>query len=293
MGGEDYPRAVIQPPANAVNPVERFYSYREIDGVLFLNGRPRSSDIDQGIIRTGYLMSALGAIADTNPQAIRDMIIDNGDGTFCVRFLLENQTVWVTVDRKVPVAGNGFLVFAGNDRQASLNALSASVTVIWPILVERAYAQLNETGLIRQSGRNEYNQFRNLEGGIEGGNAIAAMSLIAKGRFSMFYVAPNTQLSNLIMRAIDFVGIELPVKSIKDLKTFTAGAYKGITVGTLNKPASQMRPLLAPRQEYMVLAASQTSIVLINPWGESVAPITLDWNAFANNFCYCTRYEKL
>jgi hypothetical protein len=220
------------------------------------------------------------------------MIIDNGDGTYCIRFLINSQSFWVTVDREVPVAGNGFLVFAGNERRASLNALSASITAIWPVLVERAYAQFNESGLIRQSGRNEYNQFQSSNGGIEGGNAAAAMSHIAKGRLSMFFVAPNTELSNFILRAVDFVGLDLPVKSIKDLKALTSGAFKGITVGTLNKPANQMRPGLSPRHEYMVLAASPDSIVLINPWGGSDSQITLDWQEFANNFRYWTRYEK-
>ena len=33
-----------------------------------------------------YLISALGTLADSNPAAIQNMIINNGDGTYTVRF---------------------------------------------------------------------------------------------------------------------------------------------------------------------------------------------------------------
>jgi hypothetical protein len=58
-------------------------SYRQAEGSLFQNGISYT-DIDQGSLNDCFLMTSLGATALHTPQAIRDMFIDNYDGTWTV-----------------------------------------------------------------------------------------------------------------------------------------------------------------------------------------------------------------
>ncbi len=83
------------------------------DRLLFKH-QPCISDIDQGAMGDCYFLAAIQNLfkASPNGQAIRDMMLDNGDGTVTVRFFNYNeekkkQEPWyVTVDKKVNVFGN-------------------------------------------------------------------------------------------------------------------------------------------------------------------------------------------
>ena len=50
------------------------------------NGGVNPSAIRQDVIGDCYFLAALASVANTNPQAIRDMIRDNGNGTYTVTF---------------------------------------------------------------------------------------------------------------------------------------------------------------------------------------------------------------
>ena len=65
-----------------------------------------------------YFIAAMGSIADTDPQAIENMFIDNGDGTYTVRFYAQNAVGtyvpdYVTVNSTLPANGDGSLMYAG------------------------------------------------------------------------------------------------------------------------------------------------------------------------------------
>ncbi len=104
-----------------------------------------------------YLISSLGAIADSSPAAIQNMFVDNGDGTWTVRFYYNGTADYVTVNSRLPVNSQGNLIFDGY----GTNSQSAS-NVLWIELAEKAYAQWNETG---KEGRNGQNSYAAIEGG--------------------------------------------------------------------------------------------------------------------------------
>ena len=104
-----------------------------------------------------YLISSLGAIADSSPAAIQNMFVDNGDGTWTVRFYANGTADYVTVNSQLPVTSQGNLIFDGY----GLNSQSAS-NVLWIELAEKAYAQWNQTG---KEGRNGQNSYAAIEGG--------------------------------------------------------------------------------------------------------------------------------
>lgn len=131
------------------------FTYATTTGPLFVDGA-RAGDVDQGRAGTCYLLAAAGAIAATRPAVIEGMFLDNGDGTFGVRFLTSTQAeIWVTVNRRIPSVNGRILLATGSQRSWTGE--------VWPALLEKAYAQANEMGLFdRPVAANSY---RWIEGG--------------------------------------------------------------------------------------------------------------------------------
>jgi hypothetical protein len=151
--------------------------YKTAAGSLFPT-TPSHTNEYQGELGDCYLISALGTIADRDPAAIENMIINNGDGTYTVRFYtgsygssynasngsfsdgFTNGTgtaEYVTVNLQLPTTTSGMLDYA--DYGASVtNANNA----LWIPLIEKAYAQWNQTG---QEGRDGTNSYASIEGG--------------------------------------------------------------------------------------------------------------------------------
>ncbi len=132
------------------------YAYAASTGTLFVNG-PSYTDVNQGQVGDCYFIASMGAIAKSSPASITNMIVDNGDKTYTVRFYANGKADYVTVDNLLPVNSSGRLVYDGD------GALAASTSnELWLPLLEKAYAQWNETGKSGQNGTNSY-------AGISGG----------------------------------------------------------------------------------------------------------------------------
>ena len=112
--------------------------YDRITGSLFgKSNEARIGDIDQGQLGDCVLLSSLAATfapqsndaGNSSSKIINDMLIDNGDNTYSVRFFNQNQKAeWVTVDNRL----------AKEER----NVLRASKSGgLWVPIIEKAYAQ--------------------------------------------------------------------------------------------------------------------------------------------------------
>ena len=98
--------------------------YVRLDYPLFFNGAG-TDDVNQGAVGDCYFLSSISSVADSSVASIDgtvpsvdegDMIIDNGDGTFGVRFYDNNGAQrWVTVDKYVPGYREDKLNFASSD----------------------------------------------------------------------------------------------------------------------------------------------------------------------------------
>ena len=108
----------------------------------------------QGDLGDCYFISALGAIADSSPAAIENMIIpngvENGMASWTVCFYYQNGSGayvadYVTVNALLP-AYNGNLIYAREGADGSF----------WMPLIEKAYAQWNESGREGRDGANTY-----------------------------------------------------------------------------------------------------------------------------------------
>ncbi len=138
---------------------------------------PSSADMRQGSVGDCYFVSALGALADSSHAVIENMLIDNGieNGahTWTVRFYYDTPqgyvADYVTVNDLLP----GYYT-------TPLYAKPSPNGGWWLPLVEKAYAEWNETG---HEGRGGQNSYSSLNGGWMDavdeqvlGHAVAAFS---------------------------------------------------------------------------------------------------------------------
>jgi len=87
-------------------------------------------------------------MVDNHPQLLNSMIINNGNGTYGVRFYLNGNEVWETVNDQFPTGPQG-LDYAHNYNEQT--------TALWAAMIEKAYAQLSATGLTGNLAVNSYN----------------------------------------------------------------------------------------------------------------------------------------
>ncbi|MEY4568445.1 MAG: hypothetical protein RLY14_3415, partial [Planctomycetota bacterium] len=230
------------------------YAYQIASGTLF-DVNPSYLDQKQGALGDCYLIATLGSIAYVNPEAIKNMFVDNNDGTFTVRFyggkygmfMNSDGTVsdgfaagttgvvdYVTVDRSLPSYSAGSFIYSNIG--ASLRSPSNR---LWIALAEKAYAQWNETGL---SGRNGTNTYEAIEGGW-----MATVAAQVLGKNSTSYMFSNTSKQVLISALSSGLSVTLGTKS--------SGMGGGLVGG----------------HAYMVRSynTSTDTFSLFNPWGVS------------------------
>lgn len=245
-------------------------NYRTASGPLFV-GTPSFNNEKQGSLGDCYFISALGSLATSNPDAVRNMFIDNGDGTFTIRFFggtygsyyNADGTIsdgfsngrgaadYVTVDRMLPSYSNG--VFAYSNMGASV---TSNTTPLWIALAEKAYAQWNATG---KAGRNGTNTYAGIEGGWMGN--VNAQVL---GSNSTRYAVTSTSNKQALVNALS--------------------AGHATTIGTRSGTLSNG---LVGSHAYSVTGynAGNDTFTLFNPWGTS-HPAPLTWAQIQANFTF-------
>lgn len=121
---------------------------------LFVNGIS-SSDINQGSIGDCYYLAALASVAQNHPDIIKSMFIDNGNGTYGVRFYDDKgQPTYVSIDKSIDSAGT-------SSREDS-----------WGALAEKAYVQFRD-------GLDGDNSYASINGGwAEGLTAVTGCKIV-------------------------------------------------------------------------------------------------------------------
>lgn len=116
--------------------------------VFGATGGPSSLDVVQGQVGDCVVLSALNTMVANNPAAIRSMIVDNGNGSYGIRFFINGDATWVTVNNQLPVYSWGGVVYNGNG--------TTNPKDLWVSLIEKGYAQLSSDGLIDHPAVNSY-----------------------------------------------------------------------------------------------------------------------------------------
>ena len=236
--------------------------YKSVAGSLFPH-TPSHTDEYQGGLGDCFFISALGTLADSNPAAVQNMFIDNGDGTFTVRFYTGpygtiynysdgsiragfsnnvGTADYVTVDRMLPTSTLGILAYA--DYGASYtNAANA----LWIPLAEKAYAQWNETG---KEGRDGLNAFASIQGGW-----MATVDAQVLGHNGTDYIMTNTK---------------------EQVAISALSTHKAVTIGTLQWTGTNLGLYASHAYAIVGYNASTDKFTLYNPWG-SDQPGPLSW----------------
>jgi hypothetical protein len=241
-------------------------TYETASGSLFPT-TPSHNNEFQGQLGDCYFISSLGTIADNNPAAIENMFINNGDGTYTVRFYggaygafynsngtvsdgFQNNTCtasYVTVNCSLPVYSNGTFAYADYGMNAS-----SPTNALWIPLAEKAYAQWNETGVEGRDGQNAYNS-------IQGGWMATVDAQVLGHNATDYNLTASTQQAMINALA----------------------ANQAVTIATdgSNNSGDTLSYGLYGSHAYAVIGynASANTFTLYNPWGCD-QPGALSWS---------------
>ncbi len=200
------------------------------NGKLFVDG-VSYDDVIQGSIGDCYLVSALSAVAQTNPKAIENAIKENGDGTYTVRFFEKNSTKQVEIKIDGDIAQSA----SGSARYAK----SRDSKELWVGLIEKAYAQW--------------------KGGYEaignGGYPGEVMSALT-GKSSSY--STNAYADSV------FAKIQRGAQGEKPMTAVTYGKDSGVDYNGTGVYAWHAYTVLGATEE-----AGEKLVQLRNPWGSS------------------------
>jgi hypothetical protein len=170
-------------------------TYQTAQGTLFGPNGPLGSDVAQGAARDCYFLSNLAETALQAPQDIENMFIDNGNGTYTVRFFEYDSATnkctpdFVTVDSKLPANAVGQFVYANADFGGHSTNIGDSKIVLWVALAEKAYAQLAEEGWSRAGWSASVNAYTSIN---VGDNRIAGQQITGSPRAQWVSILDHT-----------------------------------------------------------------------------------------------------
>ena len=150
-------------------------------------GTPSYLDVNQGYLGDCYFVSSLGETALMNPSLIENMITSNGNGSYSVRFYVNGQADYVTVNSQLPAMGGGYA-------WANRSTLEfANGPVSWVALVEKAFAELNgQSAAAQYGGHPTGDAYQDLNGGT-----AVALSEITDQTFNSYYLSQNQSTASL------------------------------------------------------------------------------------------------
>ena len=219
---------------------DKGYTEVRFHGPLFKDG-PTGEDVRQGAIGDCYFPATFSAIAHSDPQAIKDMIRENPDGTYTVRFFkngLKSSPKEVTVD------GDLYTRFSGTPLYGTTfgNSNSPDSLEMWFPIIEKAYAQF-KGGSYDKIG--------------QGGNPGDLMNEALGTESSDFYI-PGGNADRLFAKIKDGESKNLPMAAVtfgekQDRLYQNTGIYSDHTYS-----------IYGTAEE-----GGKKYVILRNPWGES------------------------
>jgi hypothetical protein len=157
----------------AADPQNMWTSAGSTGYTLFGPNGPSYADVQQGTAGDCWFLASLAETAARDTSAIKDMFIDNGNGTWTVRFFTNAGPDYITVNDQLPW-----------DNQAQAPAFDTPVNgVLWVALAEKAFAEENLSGEVTTSdtGVASYTA-------LNGGNpawALAAITGLSASSYAM------------------------------------------------------------------------------------------------------------
>jgi hypothetical protein len=239
------------------------------------SGAPSYLDVNQGYDGDCYFLSSIAVVALEDPTGIESMITNNGNGTYGVKFDVNGQADYVTVNDSLPNMPTGYSYANGSKLEF------ANGSVLWPELLEKAYAELNAQpnaphGADLDAASDSY-------AGISAGGAYALTEITGQS-VNTFNLGPSTSASTL---ASDNTQLGAAFSGHEEMLVSTSNNSNGNLVGD---------------HMFEVVGYNATSdmLTLHNPWGAGYSgPLAMTFNeslaSLAANNCsvYATAGKPL
>ena len=218
---------------------------------LFSSQGPDVFDIKQGALGDCYFLAGLGAVAETDPDAIRGRVVDFGDGTYGVHL----GDFYYRVDNRLVVARYG-------DQRLSYVSLGAEGSV-WASVVEKAYTHY------RQQGANSYPS-------IEGGFSFDVLNTVFQSTDSkqIFFNEQNFQLTlpNPTMSEAQMSAVIHDMMDPKPGEPTRNAPTLGFDFVTPGVPLLQAHQYVVLGYDVDGFTGLVSSVRLYNPWGIDGVP---------------------
>jgi len=229
-------------------------------------------DVSQGMLGDCYLMAAMAAIARSDPDAIHDMIHENDDGTYTVDLYVRVPTRdGTTLERRgivvTPTFRGATILGINATHDANGGDHRNGETELWPLLIEKAYAQIN--GGYDAIG--------------EGGAPDEAMEALTGRASKALYVRAPADLELQSLAEWSRAGYAITASTYhepEDASLFRREGWKTI-IGNAFHDGKLVR-----EHAYAVTNVDVTAqtVTVDNPWGWSGDGQTLSWDDFRAAF---------
>ncbi|KAM3096732.1 C2 family cysteine protease [Phormidesmis sp. 146-35] len=222
------------------------YIYKPAQGQLFQNGISYT-DVDQNALGDCYFLAGLAETALRTPNVLQDMFIANGDNTWTVRLFHDGIADYVTVDNWLPTTSMnpsldsaGRAVFAGWGGGWSNDPTNE----LWVALAEKAYTQLNESGVIGQEVA--INSYQAISGGF-GKHALYHITGrgVVNGHVNWGFANQNDDIGKIVS---------------------AWNAHQLVTLST-NNDSDDVYANIVPGHQYALVGYDGNHFTLYNPWG--------------------------
>jgi Calpain family cysteine protease/RTX calcium-binding nonapeptide repeat (4 copies)/Bacterial pre-peptidase C-terminal domain len=246
--GTDRPPASFTPTGGS----EVSLQYAPLQGSLYgSDGEARIRHIDQGQFADCTPLAILGATfgsqtSDANNRAssvIQNMIEDNGDGTYTIRFYNGSSPEYVTVDNQV-VTLNGQL-YGARTGDGGVNSNNPNNAAIWVPLVEKAYAKWYQDS---KGVANGYNGIGNTASLNEVFPGITGLSV----KDSLVSSTPFDQIQSALSNG-KFVTVGSNNEAEKNSSSLISGSSEGTHAYSVTNA--------------YVNPSGEQRIIVHNPWG--------------------------
>ena len=237
-------------------------------------GDVSTHDVHQGSIGDCAVLSGLNELVDNHPEILKQIIVDNGDGTYGVRFYANGDEIWVTVDNQLPYQiatySDGSVVEDENGDPVKELYMNNSgkdfASPLWASLIEKAFAQVSSTGLFDHPAK--VNGYDNMSGNVMG---YILKDYTNTATFDIEYDDANWEAEKAIVIAALDAGDDVMLNSRE--VTYNSAGLK----------------LFASNHAYAVLGYDSTTdkFTVRNPWGDVVGKATyvpqfeVSWNGLA------------
>ena len=248
--GTDLPSSAVSMSGSSTFSV----SYSAVTNPVFGASGPGMNDINQGDLGDCYLLASLAEVALQEPSLIQSMITDNGNNTYGVRFFVNGTAEYVTVNASLADSGSIF----------------NRATDIWASLIEKAYAQLQDSGVITGNSINDGNSYSTIGNG--GAPLYALEEITGASAITEFYSGGSTWSDYVCNASFSVQSTTYGLTTASVLATLVADLAQGddivLSSYTNATDSNGMTTLVASHAMSIYGYDSTTgNLEIRNPWG--------------------------